>query len=79
MPSSVAELEAQVSVITQFDGLIFTYRDGPARMKSVFDRLVRKVAAGARPWVEVLVHAPAMDKPPAHRTSLWTAPTGSVA
>jgi len=23
--------------------------------------------------------APAVDKPPAHRTSLWTAPTGSVA
>jgi len=23
--------------------------------------------------------APAVDKPPVHRTSLWTAPTGSVA
>ena len=43
---------ARVSVITQFDGLMFTYRDGPARTKFLFDRSRRKVAAGARPWVE---------------------------
>jgi hypothetical protein len=41
-----------VSVITQFDGLMFTYRDGPAGMKFLFDRSRRKAAAGARPWVE---------------------------
>jgi hypothetical protein len=43
---------AGLSVITQFDGLMITFRDGPARMKFLFDRLRRKVAAGARPWVE---------------------------
>lgn len=42
----------ELSVITQFDGLMITFRDGPARKKFPFDRSRRKVAAGARPWVE---------------------------
>ena len=34
---------------------------------------------GRHTTVEIKQLAPAVDKPPAHRTSLWTAPAGSVA
>ena len=34
---------------------------------------------GRHPSIEPRQLAPAVDKPPAHRTSLWTAPAGSVA
>jgi len=36
-----------LSVISQFDGLMFTYRDGPTRTKFLLDRSRRKFAAGA--------------------------------
>ena len=34
---------------------------------------------GRHPSIQSRQLAPAVDKPPAHRTSLWTAPAGSVA
>jgi len=60
----------QVSVITQFDGLMFTYRDGPARMKFLFDRSRRKVRCRHKTLGGVLRHA----RPP------WTShpPTGQA-
>ncbi len=66
------------AVMLEFEGKSYRLKEAAARI--ALDTEAMSVALPPCPNRHVRRQlAPAVDKPPAHRTSLWTAPSGSVA